>query len=90
MTNELFFDTSYAIAISSKRDALHTQAKFWAQKIKADGIRLVTTQAVLLEIGNALAKLKYRQTVIALLENLEGDPNALIIFLTDELYEEGF
>jgi len=88
--NELFLDTSYGIAIASKRDSLHQRAVFLAQKIKAEKILLITTQAVLLEIGNALAKLKYRQFGIRLLANLEQDSNATIISLTDELYDKAF
>jgi uncharacterized DUF497 family protein len=36
---------------------------------------LVTTQAILLEIGNSLSKQKYRAAAIQLLESLETDPS---------------
>jgi len=36
--------------------------------------RLVTTQAVLLEIGNALSKQRYRYAAVMLLQALNADP----------------
>ena len=53
-------------------------------------LRLVTTQAILLEIGNALSKQKYRSAAIQLLESLEADPNIEIVPLTNELYNAAF
>ncbi len=50
---ELFLDASYAIALSSISDKHHEQALTLAREIEIDPtIRLVTTRAVLLEIGN--------------------------------------
>ncbi|HXG84444.1 MAG TPA: type II toxin-antitoxin system VapC family toxin [Pyrinomonadaceae bacterium] len=88
--NKLFLDTSFAIAVASKKDASHRRAKVLAQKIKENNLPILTTQAILLEIGNALSRLKYRQIGIGLLKSLEADRNATIISLTDELYNKAF
>ncbi len=48
----------------------------------------LTTRAIMLEIGNALAKLRYRQAAISLLSSLENDPNVEIIPASDDLYRE--
>jgi len=58
--------------------------------LKKNQNRLVTTQAILLEIGNALSKKKYRLAAIQLLESLVADPNVEIIELTNQLYTEAF
>jgi uncharacterized protein len=50
----------------------------------------VTTQAILLEIGNSLSKQKYRVAAIQLLESLETDPSVEIVLLTHSLYELAF
>ena len=42
----------------------------------------------MLEIGNALAKLRYRAAAIELLDSLEEDPNVKIIALSEELYNQ--
>lgn len=83
---ELFLDASYAIALSSASDRHHEQALTLASEIEIDPtIRLVTTRAVLMEIGNALARQKYRSIAVQLLSSLEDDPNVVIIPLSEQL-----
>jgi len=43
---------------------------------------------VLLEIGNALSKQRYRQAAGELLDALERDPQVEIVLITNELYRE--
>lgn len=87
---EIFLDTSYAIALSATTDRYHKLAEMLAMKMEAEGTRLVTTRAIVLEIGNALAKLRYRGASVMLLESLEEDPGIEIIPLSEELYEKGW
>jgi hypothetical protein len=86
MMSELFYDTAFAIALSSPKDLFHQQAVKYVQKLKAEKTKLVITRAVMLEIGNALAKPPYRLATIRLLEALERDPNVSIVPLTEQLY----
>lgn len=74
MRDEVFLDASYAIALSSPTDEHHARARELAERIEAEETRLVTTRAVVLEIGNALAGLRYRRAAIELLDALENDP----------------
>lgn len=87
---EVFLDTSFAIALSSVTDQNHARAVKLASQIEIDKISLVTTQAVLLEIGNALSKQRYRVAAIQLLESLETDPSVKVILLTNSLYGLAF
>ena len=87
---EVFLDTSFAITLSAITDHNHAKAIELAEQIEAENLRLVTTQAILLEIGNALSKQKYRFAAIQLLESLEADPNIEIVPLTNELYNAAF
>jgi len=87
---EVFLDTSFAIALSSVSDKNHLKAIQIADQVEKSQTRLVTTQAILLEIGNALSKKKYRLAAIQLLESLEADPNVEIIELINPLYTEAF
>jgi len=66
MTIEVFLDTAYAIALSVESDERHEQAEELAEQLEAEQTRLVTTQAVLLEIGNALSKKRYRKAAVEL------------------------
>jgi predicted nucleic acid-binding protein len=87
---EVFLDTSFAIALSSITDQNHARAVKLANQIETDKTRLVTTQAILLEIGNALSKQKYRVAAIQLLESLETDPGVEVVLLTNSLYRLAF
>ena len=88
--NELFLDTAYAIALSVTTDAHHERAVELAEQLEARQTRLITTRAVLLEIGNALSRKRYRDAAVQLLEALEQDPQVECVPLTDELYQQAF
>lgn len=87
---ELFLDTAFAIALSSPKDEHHEKALRLAEQLEAEGTRLLTTRAVILEIGNALSKQRHRKASVELLESLEQDPNIEIIPMTEDLYKRGF
>lgn len=86
-TNKVFLDTAYAIALSVESDEHHERAEELAEQLEAEQTRLVTTQAILLEIGNALSKKRYRKAAVELLDALEQDPQVEIVPLSEELFE---
>ncbi len=90
MDREIFLDTAYAIALSSTTDQFHHKAVQLAEEINVDKAKLITTRAVMLEIGNALSRLRHRAAAIALLEALEADPSVGIVPLTEALYSQAF
>ena len=87
---EIFLDTSYVIALASVKDNLHQKALETAEKIQVEKSKLITTRAVMLEIGNALSGLRYRVAAITLLNALESDPDVGIVSLTESLYAQGY
>jgi predicted nucleic acid-binding protein len=86
----LFLDTSFAVALSSPKDHYHPRAVALARDLERLGSQMVTTRAVILEIGNSLSRLRYRSAGIALLDFLETDPRVEIIPLSEDLYRKGF
>jgi predicted nucleic acid-binding protein len=88
--NKVFLDTAYAIALASERDDYHPTAVRLAKALQTENVGLITTPAVLLEIGNALSKERYRAGAIRLLTALETDRNIEIVPLTPELYTRAF
>lgn len=84
--NKVFLDTSYAVALSSRTDENYQRARDLAQELDASGTYLITTRAILLEIGNALAKARHREAAIKLLSALENDAKVEIVPASDELY----
>jgi uncharacterized protein len=87
---EAFLDAAYAIALSAPGDAFHAKAEQLAEQMESDGTKIVTTRAVLLEIGNALGKPRYRAAAVALLEALEEDPQVEIVPLSEDLFARAF
>jgi predicted nucleic acid-binding protein len=90
LRNEVFLDTSYAIALSSPTDEHHVRAGELAERMEAERAMLIATRAVVLEIGNALAKLRYRRAAVELLDAMGRDPSVEIIPITDRLFERAF
>lgn len=90
MSSDVFLDASYAIALSSARDVHHSKAVRLAQQLENDGTQLVTTGGVLLEIGNALSRLRYRKAAVALLSAIEQDPKIEVVPASEELCGQAF
>ncbi|HEX6746697.1 MAG TPA: PIN domain-containing protein [Longimicrobium sp.] len=86
--NRVFLDASYAIALSVETDAHHSAAVQLSRQLESRAT-FVTTRAVLLEIGNALARSQFRRGLVNLLTDLEADPDVEIVPLSDELYAKG-
>lgn len=86
---EVFLDTSYAVALASPRDYYHQQALELAEFLARRGYRIVTTWAVILEIGNSLSRKRFRHRGVALLRSLEVDPRVEILPLSEDLYRSG-
>ena len=61
MPNSIFVDTSFVIALINGNDQYHSQAQNLSHQF--ENSPLITTDAVLLEICNALAK-DFRQEAI--------------------------
>ncbi len=84
----VFLDTAYAIALASTTDAFHHQALALAEELEARGTRLVTSWAVLLEIGNALSKAPYRHAALQLISSLQSDSTVEIVPLAGPLLDQ--
>ena len=90
MGTEAFLDTAFAIALSSSGDDLHRVALALADELETSPTRIVTTRAVLMEIGNALSKQRYRPAAVELLLSLENDPKIEIVPVSGVLYAQAF
>jgi uncharacterized protein len=85
--SELFLDASYLIALSVPADEHHDKAREFVQKLETSSSLLVTTQAVLFEVGDALCKPRHRKAAVRLLEALASDPKVLIVPTDDVVYK---
>ncbi len=87
---EVFLDASYAIALAARSDQYHARAVALAKQMEAARTQIVTTHAVLLEIGNALSKHRYRHAATILLDALLRDPRVETVALDGDLFAHAF
>jgi uncharacterized protein len=87
---EVFLDAAYAIALAATSDQYHDRAMELRSQMKVEGTRLVTTQGVVLEVGNALAKRRYRDAAIRLVASLLTDRNVEVLPLEADLFARAF
>ncbi len=90
MQAEVFLDAAYTIALSAANDQYHDRARDLRARMKIEGTRLVTTQAVVLEVGNALSKRRYRDAAIRLVASLFTDRKVEVLPLEVELFARAF
>nr|VFK12640.1 MAG: PIN domain [Candidatus Kentron sp. LPFa] len=67
----------------NSRDEFHTRALQLADGIDS---RLITTEAVLIEIGNVLAKLPWRELAVSALNDLRDDGSVEILSVGPDLF----
>ena len=86
--NKLFLDTAFVISLLSTNDEYHQVAKRLAAELITQ--QIITSRAIMLEIGNALSKPSYRPQTIQFLQFLEADPQIKIVPLDESLYAQAF
>lgn len=84
MREAIFIDTSYILALVNKADKYHTLAKEVSTQIQPP---FLTTEAVLTEVGNALAKPSMRLLGVQTLQRLRQDTNLEVISVEHGLFE---
>ncbi len=85
MTKPIFVDTSYLLALLNSHDEFHQHASAIADQID---VKLITTEAVLTEIGNALAKSQWRELAVDTLNDLRDDEDVEILSISSELFSK--
>jgi predicted nucleic acid-binding protein len=82
-----FVDTSFVVALINQRDQYHSRALDLASQFERRP--LLTTDAVLLEIGNALAK-NSREASIRAIDDFLTSSEIQIVHLYPDLFHKGF
>jgi predicted nucleic acid-binding protein len=83
----VFADTSFWIALSSRRDQYHASALSWARHLTGSQDSLVTTEAVLREWLNALADSTTRTMAAAGYRRTHRDPRIDVVALEGRLID---
>jgi uncharacterized protein len=83
---EVFADTSFLIAVMSERDEWHALARRLSATISG---RMVTTEWVLVELGNYLAKSPLRNTFTRFIDDLDRDPAVVVLTAEAASFDAG-
>jgi uncharacterized protein len=85
--NQTFIDTLFVVALINPRDQYHVKAAELA--VRYESSPLLTTDAVLLEIANGLAR-NHKPEAIEIIEDFFDSEEVEIVRLTAELFERAF
>jgi len=80
-----FIDTSYFLALVNSRDKYHQIANRVAREVLPP---FVTSDAVLFELGNALAKPPHRALAVFALQQIRADVGIEIVHVDPELFAQ--
>lgn len=86
----IFVDTSALIAIGNMRDSFHSQAVEVRDELKQFGRIFITTNAILLEFGNAFSQVNLRPTAVKMIEAVRSSSKWKCVSTDETLVERGF
>jgi len=75
LPGKVFVDTSFLVALLNSSDADHALALSLQSETKAQRTRKVTSEYVLMELGDGLARLKFHQLASRLISLVRQDPS---------------
>jgi predicted nucleic acid-binding protein len=82
----VFADTSFYVAILNVDDAFHAKADALALTFTGE---TVTTEYVIVELGNWLSRASSRQAFPVFVEELQADPQTMVVPAEGDLLAEG-
>lgn len=86
----IFVDTSALIALGNKRDSFHQSAIKINHQLKAQNRNFITTNAVLLEFGNAFSSLNLKPVAISLIKAIKISPKWEYLLVNELLFDQAF
>ena len=87
MPDQILVDTGFVLALINTRDKYHAQALELGDRY--EGFPLLVTTAVLLEIGNALAR-GFKEQAVAVIERFLNSDEVEVVQLSSSLFEKAF
>lgn len=85
MPEGVFVDTGFFLAIVNSRDEYHQRA---AEYSRQNLRQLFTTEAVLIEVANALSRVQCRPLATALVEEVRRDSRFTVVSVSTTLFDE--
>lgn len=87
MAEQVFIDTAYVLALVNERDQYHDRAQELADFY--EGQNLLITDAILLEIGNALAR-GFKEQAIDIINFFIQSDEVEVVWHTSQVFDKAF
>ena len=84
-----FVDTAAWIALANTRDSLHARAREVFDQLWESDTRFLTSEFVLVELGNALSSTSLRKQTALFIRSLNRAPSIEIIPSSTSLFKQG-
>jgi uncharacterized protein len=85
----VFVDTAALVALGNRQDQWHSQAVKVSRQLTLSGCRFVTTDAVLLEVGNTFSRAAYKSVALRLIESARRSPRWQCLAVDRDLFDRG-
>lgn len=82
-------DTAALVALGNKQDDWHEQAVSVSRQLTLAGCRFVTTDAVLLEVGNTFSRVNHKSVALRLIETARRSPRWQSLPIDQDLFSRG-
>ena len=90
MRNAVFVDTVAWLALVNKSDDLHEAARSVRDRLVQQKVKMITTDFVVVEIANSLARLAFRGVARKLIDFVRASDTVEIVAITPELFEMSY
>jgi len=88
MAEEVFADSQGWIALLNRSDQSHAAARKAMTAFARERRRIVTTDWILAETGNGLARTNARTEFVKSVRRLQASPNATIVRISEDRFEQ--
>jgi predicted nucleic acid-binding protein len=85
MKPPIFLDTGYILALVNSGDSFHQRAIHAMSQVSPP---FLTTEAVLMEIGNALSRQRWRNLAVSVIQQLRNDPDLERVTISRMVFDQ--
>jgi hypothetical protein len=89
-SDAVFVDTSYILALVNPDDPDHLKARLMAEKLAHGRTPRITSEAILIEIGNSLSRGRRRKLGVQVIQLLRNDSKLIIVPVDSPLLDRAF
>jgi len=90
MKNAVFVDTFAWLALVNRSDESHEAACMSRDQLEQQKTRLITTDYVIVEVANSMARLPLRMVARKLIDFIRSSGTIEVVTITPELFEKAY